>query len=397
MSLATPRTQELADSILAQIEVGLEQDLPFLPKAFTHVLAKVLAAVHVILYKYCGWLGFQMFPQYASSEETVVNGRRIRPLLELGRQIGIGDPNVATRAQLSVRVTVTNQTGTLAAGAQLLFAPAGVLYVVDSARALDAATVDVLVTAYADQAGGAGEGVIGNRIAGDVLQFANPLPNVARNAVVLEQTITGADGETWEAYRGRVLRRWQRKPQGGAYADYQAWAEAVEGIANIYPYTGAPGEVDVYVEATEESSGSADGIPTGAQLTAVEEAIELDVDGLASNRPATAFVNVYAISRNTYDITISGLQADDVPSAQTSIVAAVEEYFASREPFIVGLSVLPRLDRITIAEIGGIVTETVNAVGGTVVTVTMSVGGIPFTADTLGPGEKAKLGVPTFL
>jgi hypothetical protein len=43
------------------------------------------------------------------------------------------------------------------------------------------------------------------------------------------------------------------------------------------------------------------------------------------------------------------------------------------------------------------VTETVNAVGGTVVTATMSVGGIPFTADTLGPGEKAKLGVCTFL
>jgi uncharacterized phage protein gp47/JayE len=201
---------------------------------------------------------------------------------------GIGDPEPATRATLQLRVTVTNQTGELKAGDQLLFAPGGVLYVIDRAFPLNAATIDIEATAYSDQSGTFGEGSIGNRQVGDVLNFANPLPNVRRDCVVIGQTVTGADGETWDQYRVRLVRRIQRKPQGGAYADYQTWGEGVEGIANVYPYTGAPGELDVYVEADEESSGSPDGIPTPAQIAAVKAAIELDVDGLASATPTTS-------------------------------------------------------------------------------------------------------------
>lgn len=397
MALSTPTTADLADNIVAQIQLSIGQTIPLLPKSFTRVLAKALAAAVVLLYKYAGFMFLQMFVIYATNEETLINGRVVRPLTEWGRLVGVGDPEDATRAELTVTVTVTLQTGSLAAGSQLLYAPSGVVYVTTAAVALNAATVTVTVRASSDQEGGSGEGAIGNLQVGDIVSFANPLPNVATDAVVASVVTTGADAEDIEAYRARVLRRFQAKPQGGAYADYQIWGEDVAGIAHVYPYTGDPGEVDVYVEATEASSGSEDGIPTGAQLTAVAEAIELDDAGLASNRPAGAAVNVYAITRRAFDVTVTGLEAPDVAAAEDSIEQAVDEYLRSREPYIVGLSTLPRVDRVTLAAVSGVVDDVVSAVGGAVADVDLTASAVPIIAITLGAGEKAKLGTISFV
>lgn len=390
MSLATPLTQELADSIVAQIEIQIEQDIPILPKAFTRVLAKVLAAVHVILYKYAGWIALQQFVASASMEETVINGRRLRPLVEWGRQIGLGDPGGAETAQLTLQVTVTNQTGTLDSGKQLLFASTGVVYTTAGSVALNASTVQVTVLA-------AQEGAIGNLAPGDTLSFVNPLANVASNATVVSADVLGADAEDPEAYRTRVIERFQRKPQGGAYADYDTWARTVSGIINVYPYRGVlPGEVDVYCEASQTSSGSADGIPTAGQLSEVAQSIEFDVDGVASNRPVSAAVNVRAITRTPFDVNVVGLTAPDLAEAQTTIAQAVDEFLRTCEPFIVGLTSFPRRDRITLSAVSGVVSEAVSSLGGSVTSVSLSRLGAPVTAYQLVDGEKAKLGTASF-
>lgn len=388
MSLATPRTQELAEDLVAKIEVETEQDVPLLDKAFTRVMAKVYAGAHVLLYKASGFLQSQIFIKYATMNETVVNGRTLRPLLEHGRELGEPDPQQATQAELTIRVTVTTQTGELPAQSQLLYAPTGVLYLTTQSKPCNAATIDVPVLAST-------EGAVGNRAPGDKLSFANPLGNVASDAVVVTLDVPAIDGESVEQYRARVLRRSQRKPQGGAYADYDQWGR-VPGILNIYPYAGAPGEVDVYAEATVESSGSADGIPTVGQRDAIKAAIELDDAGLASNRPVGALVNVYPIARLAFDVQVNGLIADDISAAQSAISAAVTEFMFSREPFITGLSVLPRTDRITQSAVAGVVHEAVSAVGGTVTTVALTLSGSPVTGYTLGKGQKAKPGTISF-
>lgn len=401
MSLSTPTTAEIADTILAQVEGSLSQTVPLLPKAVLRVLAKVLAGAYTLVYKYAGFIFLQMFVTHASMRETVINGRTVRPLVEWGRLVGIGDPTPATRAELLIEITVEVQTGSLPAGSQLLFPSTGVVYLTTAAVALDAATKQVTIRASSDQQGGGGEGSIGNLEPGDVVSFASPLPNVARDAVVISQSVTGADAELEDAYRGRVLRRFQRRPQGGAYADYQAWGEEVAGIINVYPYTGAPGEVDVYVEATAASSGDPDGIPTAAQIDAVADSIELDQDGLASRRPANAAVNVLAISRVAFDVTIGGLSVPastglDEATVEAAIEAAIDEYLRAREPFIVGLSFLPRRDRITQSAVAGIADETASTLGATITTVELFLGGVDTPAYTLGNGEKAKLGAITW-
>lgn len=396
MSLPTPTTQEVADNIIAQLETTLAQTIPLLPKSFTRVLAKSLAGLIVLLYKYAGFMFLQMFVAHATIDETVVNGKTIRPLVEWGRLFGVGDPVDATNAELDITVDVQNQTGSLAAGAQLLRADTGVLYLSTAAVLLDAAQITVPVRAASGQDGASGAGAIGNLEPGDVVTFVNPLPNVARDAVVDVVTLLGADGETTEAYRARVLDRTQARPQGGAYADYRVWGGSVAGVANIFPYTGDPGEVDVYVAATVTVLNP-DGIPDGALLTAVADAIELDVGGLANNRPANAAVNTLAITRAEFDVTVTSLTGSNLGPLKASITDGLDEYLRRREPFIVGLSVLPRGDRITQGSISGVVNDIVGADGATVGLVTLNQGPASITAYTLAAGETAKLGTVSFV
>jgi hypothetical protein len=96
-------------------------------------------------------------------------------------------------------------------------------------------------------------------------------------------------------------------------------------------------------------------------------------------------------------VTIVGLlNVPDLVATQADLVEGLDEYLRSREPFIVGLSVLPREDRITTAAIGGVIDGIVSAHGGTVNAVTFLVGASPQTAYTLGNGEKAKLGTVAY-
>ena len=391
MSLQTPTTKEISDNIIAQLEASLNQTIPLLPKSFLRVLAKALSGVFILLYKYSGFMFLQMFVQTASDKETIVNGVAISPLTLWGVTIGVGLPVAATNAELIIDITVELQTGTLPSGTQLINTDNGVTYITIGVVALNAPTVSATVKAVSDQAGGGGAGAIGNLDVGAILSFANPLANVSRNTVVTSQTVTGANAEDTEVYRQRVLDRFQKRPQGGATVDYGIWGEEVAGIINVYPYTSdCPGQVDVYVEATVESSGSPDGIPTTPQLQAVLDSIELDQNGLASRRPANALANSFPITRVGFDVKVTDLIVDDLAQVQATIVTAVEEYFLSREPFISGLSILPRNDRITNSGVAGIVDDIVSASGGIFTDVTVKQSGVSINTFTLGIGEKSK-------
>lgn len=402
----TPSTQALADSIRSSIAAEIAQTIPLLPKSFVVVLAKVLAGALILEYKYAGFSFLNMFIATASAKPVTINGKTLIPLVEWGRQLGVGDPKAATAAELDLTVVVQTQTGSVKAGSQVLYKPTGIIYVTQREVALNAATVTVRVRAALGPAGDDGQptdgtGTVGNLQVGDQLEFANPLPNIARTATVASVVTTAADAEDIETeYRPRVLRRNQARAQGGALADYRDWAEGVETTLRAYPYTSStPGEVDVYVEV-EATDANPDGIPTSGELEDVVEAIELDENGEAKRRPVTAGVNVLAITRKSFNVTITNLDVPggtDESSAQNSISDAVDEYLRTLEPFIVGVSVLPRADRVTQGAVAGVVHDAASALGATVSAVALFVGIDEITAYTLASGEKAKLGTATFV
>lgn len=392
--MTTPTTSQLSANIIASISAAISQTVPLLPRSFVAVLAKALAAVLIILYKRADFIGLQWFVSTASTGVTTFNGQEIVPLIEMGRQIGVGDPNGATQAEFVATITVQSQTGGLPAGTQIIGAN-GVTYLLVGSVLLDAPAVSGTFRAAGDQLGGDGSGVIGNLPVGSSLSFANPLASVARTVIISSINTVGADAENLDVdYRRRVLDRWQKRPQGGALADYEGWGETVPGIINVYPYTGTdPGEVDVYSEATVASSGNADGIPTAPQLAAVLAAINYDSAGLATRRPANAFVNSYAITRTHFDIEVEDLaDVADPVQVQADIEAAIVAYFAAGEPFINGLTVPPRRDRLTRSGLIGVVEDIVTAANGTFTTARYEVtgSGTPLETYTLGRGEKAR-------
>lgn len=401
MSLAVPTTQDIADNIVAQLEGSLSQTIPLLPKAFTRVLAKALGAVFVLLYKYAGFILLQAFVRHATMAATTVNGKVIQPLLEWGRTIGVPDPEPALRTEVVILVDVLVQTGSLRAGAKLVNPPTGVIYKVVADVALNAAIIYPSVIAISDPSGGDGSGTIGNVLPGANLEFASPVDNVKRTVLVTTVVTSGVDAESTEAYRGRVLQKFQKRPQGGAYADYQQWGEEVPGIVAVYPYAAAdPGIIDLYVEATEESSGSPDGVPTTDQLDAVIASCNLDEAGRATRRPVNAALRRFPIIRTGFDVVVSGLELNDggrLGAVQDAIEQAADEYLRSREPYILGLSVPPRRDRITRAAVSGIIDSIVSAELGAVTSVEVQVSSNDVAAYALIQGEKAKLGSVSYV
>jgi hypothetical protein len=389
MNLVTPTTQALTDTIVAQIEGSIEQTLPLLPKAFIHVLAKVLAGVFILLFKYAGFSLLQQFVSTASWQETEVNGKKIRPLVEWGRLLGVGDPNDGARAEHTIEITVLNQIGTLAANAQLIDPTTGVIHLTTAPVPLDAPTKTVKVTAYSDPGGGGGVGIIGNLAVGAKLEFARTQANFEQVATVVAIDTVGAAGETEAAYRSRVLRRRQRPPQGGAYADYRNWAEDVDGVANAYIYAGTlPGDVNVHVECT--SNLQVDGIASPVLIASVAAAIELDVSALATRRPIGAAVTVVAITRRAFNAEIIGL-SPDTAGLRASLATAINQYLRTHEPFIVGLSVPPRADVVTQAGVAGVAHEVVRANGASFQQLRLIRDAQIIMAHPLAHGERAKL------
>jgi len=398
MSLQTPTTRQINDNIIAQLEASLSQTIPLLPKSFLRVLSKALSGVFILLYKYAGFMFLQQFVRTASIDATEINGVVVQPLIEWGRLVGVGDPVTATQAELLINVSVANQTGFIPSGSQLIGADNGVTYITIGSVALNAPTVPAVIRAVSDQSGGGGAGVIGNLGPGAMVSFANPLANVERSAVVVDAQVTGANGEPTETYRQRVLDRFQKRPQGGAYSDYEQWGEEVAGVVNVYPYTSEfPGQVDVYVEATAASSGSPDGFPTLAQLESVLASIEFDVDGLASRRPAGALVNAFSITRKEFSVIVTALTVANQAQVEATISEALTEYFLSREPFIFGLSVPPRRDRISQGQVSGVVSDIVSAAGGVFnEALVRDEFGLEVQIFSLGIGQKAKLAGVSF-
>ena len=399
MSLETPTTSEIADNLISQMESTLNQTVPMLPKSFMRVLSKATAAVFITLYKYSGFIFLQMFVQTASFTTTIVNGKVVNPLTNWGLLIGVGYPQNAVATQLVIDVTVDLQTGTLPANTPLISQLNGVTYLTVGAVPLNASVVQATVVASADSSGGNGSGTIGNLDDGAELTFANPIVQVQKTATVASTSVTGAAAETSDAYRKRIIDRFQKRPQGGAPADFQIWGVDVEGIVNVWPYKDEtnPGIVKCYVEATPASSGSPDGIPTNAQLQQVLDSIDYDENGVSTRRPISSLANAFPIVRTGFQVEVVGTQVDDLGTVQGLVETACEQYFLDREPFVFGLSVPPRKDRISTAELAGQISTIISAYNGYFEGLNIKIGATEYQLYQLGAGEKSKVTNVVFL
>ena len=166
-------------------------------------------------------------------------------------------------------------------------------------------------------------GLAANRGAGETMQLADPAlyPTLGATATVDADGLGGgADLETIESLRARVLDRRRRPPQGGAESDYEQFARAVPGVTKAWAHRFAygPGTIGVWFLF----EGRTNGIPNEADVAAVKDAIEV-------RRMIRAELEVLAPVAYPVAVTISGLTAD-TETVRAEIRASLEAMFAAR-------------------------------------------------------------------
>jgi len=253
--LTTPTIKEIQTNIIADIEAKIGQTIPILAKAVFIILAYALAGAWIILYKFGTDAYRQRFVQTANRTWLVM----------LGELIGIFIQSATTWIG-QAEIEATGAVGTIVSGTQFLRTETGIVYIVQNDVAIVPGTLTLDL--YSGTSGD-----IGNLLVADELDIVSPISGIDLTAVVSAVTVQGEDEEDLETYRQRVLDGYQKKPQGGASADYESWGKQAPHVLSVYPYPAViPGWVDIFVEVDDQTDGIPNNFGTGwDEITAAED------------------------------------------------------------------------------------------------------------------------------
>jgi len=280
--------------LMARIDQDLLSRLPSKKAALavriTQALATSQAGVTHGLYGYLQWLERQLFPETCDDD-----------LLHLH---SAGVPR-RQAAKASGDVTLEGADGEpVVAGTRLQ--KDGIEYEVTEEVLVSGGTA--IVPLEAVEAGAAGD-----QDAGAELRLVSPVPGIASTAIVGADGIKGgADLETYNSWRDRILLRRARVPRGGAKGDWEGWALEVPGVTRAWedPKGMGPGSVVVRVMADDATDGP---LPSQQLLDTVfsyiEERKNVTAHIYVVGPDTQAFVPELAVAPNTEDVRAATEQA----------------------------------------------------------------------------------------
>lgn len=391
MAFENKTIEQVNNLIVSGIEAELNTKLRLLPKSFIRVLAKVLSAVFITLYKQQAWIFLQMFVDTASFDEVEILGRKIRPLVMWGNLVGIGEPEGATQWQGKIKVEVTSVNTYLDQGTQFVNPATGLIYVTTETVLLRNIEAEIGIKCVES-------GIAGNAEVNEELNVVSPYFNIGKKAVITEVTNKARDGESEDGYRSRVRLRWQIQPQGGALGDYRKWSSDVAGVLQTYIYKDddSAAGVLIYVASNDENR-----IASPGMLKEVGEACSYDPVTGEGRKPVTAVLdpanngsygNVRSCSISGFDVYVDDFEGKEIDSFKKSAKTNFESYFLEREPFVRGLSVdNVRVDRISTSNLVSIANDIAEGLNGYFGSVRLVKNDSVITDYTLGKGELAKL------
>lgn len=381
-----PTTQRIADQNLARLEGQLGQSAPIGDQAFLRVLAALEAVLGTSLFKF----GIDRANQDLAVTATGEG------LDALGNQYSV-IRNVAVAANLEITLPGTNGT-VIPATVDFVGDSNGVRYGVDASVVIAGGIATLNVTAR-------DVGTIGNLANGETLTIGTQIAGAETIATVTDTLTTGAEGETDDVYRLRVLDVIRAPGGGGNAADYRNWSQEVAGVARAYPFAGnpvtilavsSPPDRTVYIESTVAID--ADGIPPSSLLDQVRDSITTDpVTGLVRQplglTDETLFVE--PIIRTAFFVEIIGLVVDSQIEAavKAEIETQLTNYFLSLGPFVDGIDPpAERNDLITDLTVSNVVQDVLSANGATATGVLFEiVPATPLADYLLAQNETAKL------
>ena len=303
MPFVRPTLTALRTQAMQDITAGLPGGDGFLRRSVLQVLAWVQAGFAHLHYGYLDWISRQSVP-FTCEDEFLDAWANLKGVVR--------EPAISS----SGTIVAVASSGTVTSGTPFLRSD-GFQYQAASTAIASAGTVAVPI--IASTAGSAG-----NAALGITLNMGSVVAGVSSTFTATTTIAGGADQETDDHLRTRMLLAYQQPPQGGAASDYVEWALAVPGVtrawSNSLEY--GDGSVSVYTmfdvteavhagfpqgtngTATLETLGTA--VATGDQLTVANAIYPL--------RPVTALVYSKAPVGLPVAFTVAGL----TPSTSTT-------------------------------------------------------------------------------
>lgn len=294
MPISRPTLDQITTRITNDIETELGVSLPSV--SVLRVMAKVLAGSVYMLYGYLDNKSKNIFPD--SAESTYLE--RWANIWGLARED-------ATFAECDLSV----------AGVDAAVIPAGSQWVgstetiyestADATIASGTATVHVKCQS---------SGSVYNVTSGQYLTLLSPIAGINGTAIVLSTNLTeAADAESDDSLLARVLARIQQAPQGGALADYIAWAREISGVTRAWAYENYMGAGTVGVTFVCDNAAGGP-IPGDSVVAAVQAHID-------TVRPLCANVTVFKPTSLPINMSIT------LSPNTTAMQAAVQESLAA--------------------------------------------------------------------
>lgn len=294
MSFARPDLNTIDRRVRADIEANMNA-VPIVRRGSVLAgIARGLAGLSHAAHGHLDWIYKQVFADTADAAQ-------------LERQAGFYGITRAAPAPATGQVDLTGTDGTLIDAGTALGHEDGLEFVTTEAGIIAGGIVTVSVVARDN-------GSAGNLDAAAPLVLLSPPAGVDSAAAVAAPGLAGgADTETDDRLRQRLLERMRKPPQGGAAHDYVAWAKTVPGITRVWVTSESLGAVTVRVVADDAAHGPA---PNAGELAAVQAAID-------AVRPVTAEVSVIAPALLDVDVTLS--VTPDTPEIRAGVEAALAE------------------------------------------------------------------------
>lgn len=277
-----PTIPELITRIEADFLANMAGEDPRIPLTFAWATVRVLAGLSYILYRYGAHVAEQVIWDSKGINRSI--------LVRWARMFGI-DPLTATKATGTADFEGTE--GAEVPEGTLIQRQDGREYISTSTVLVTGGTATVPFVAVL-------AGDAGNTEAGTLLTLASPIAGIDPEGEVVSDVITGSDDETTARILERLLARVRDTPQGGADADYIAWAREIPGVDQVWVYPHELGAGTVVVRFTVERPEGGDPediIPDVGTVALVQAAID-------AKAPVTAEVTVLAPDWIGLDLTV---------------------------------------------------------------------------------------------
>jgi uncharacterized phage protein gp47/JayE len=316
MPFARPSLTALRNTAVQDITTsGVPGLTGLLRNAVLRVLAWVMAGLAYSVYGYADWIARMGVPFTAQDEY----------LYAWAALIGIY-PEPA--APSSGTATFTGNALTAMLEGTTLVRQDGTPFVTTASGTVDA-TGNLTVPITASVAG-----AYTNDPGGTPITIQTAIPGINSTGTT-GMCASGADAETNDALRTRMLVKYREPPQGGAEADYINWSLEVPGCTRAWavPQGYGPGSVAVF-PMFDDAESAYEGFPQGTDGCAAEEVrgptATGDQSAVAEHiwtvQPITSLVYVAAPKPFAIDITLTGLDPN-TQAIQDEIVAALTDMF----------------------------------------------------------------------